>query len=131
MHEKLKNTALVALVIVSAALGGAAIAGAAGGSSSSSNAAAATTQSSPAQPPGPRGGMPPRRSDETPLSGETASKVRDAALAEVAGATIERLETDGDGHALYEAHVVKSDGTRATVYVDASFDVVSVESGRP
>src|SRR5215216_663343 len=127
MHEKLKNTALVALVIVSAALGGAAIAGAAGGSSSSSNAAAATTQSSPAQPPGPRGGLPPQRSDETPLSGETASKVRDAALAEIAGA-IERLETDGDGYALYEAHVVKSDGTRATVYVDASFDVVSVES---
>jgi uncharacterized membrane protein YkoI len=69
-----------------------------------------------------------QRSDETPLTGDTAEKVRAAALAELPGATIERVETDADGHAEYEAHVVKADGTRATVYVDEDFDVVSVES---
>ena len=45
------------------------------------------------------------------------------------GATIERVETDADGNAAYEAHMVKSDGTRVTVYVNKSFEVVSVESG--
>lgn len=29
-----------------------------------------------------------------------------------------------------EAHMVKSDGSRVTVYVNKSFDVVSVSSGR-
>ncbi|HJW74763.1 MAG TPA: hypothetical protein VJ787_03720 [Thermoleophilia bacterium] len=44
------------------------------------------------------------------------------------GATVVRIEIDADGHAAYEAHVVKSDGTPVTVYVDKSFNVVSVES---
>jgi hypothetical protein len=39
-----------------------------------------------------------------------------------------RVETDADGHAAYEAHVLKADGTPATVYVDKQFDVVSVET---
>ena len=51
-----------------------------------------------------------------------------AALAEVSGGTIDRVETDADGNAAYEAHMTKSDGTRVTVYVNKSFDVVSVES---
>jgi hypothetical protein len=40
----------------------------------------------------------------------------------------QRIETDADGHAAYEAHMLKADGTPATVYVDKSFDVVGVES---
>jgi len=47
----------------------------------------------------------------------------------VSGGTIERVETDADGNAAYEAHMVRSDGTRVTVYVNKSFDVVSVKSG--
>ena len=38
------------------------------------------------------------------------------------------VETDADGHAAYEAHMTKSDGTPVTVYVDKSFAVVSVET---
>jgi uncharacterized membrane protein YkoI len=68
-------------------------------------------------------------SDEALLTGETATRVREAALAETDG-EIERVETDADGHAAYEAHIVKDDGSRVTVYVDENFDVVSVESGR-
>jgi hypothetical protein len=56
------------------------------------------------------------------------SKVRAAALAAVSGGTIVRVETDADGHAKYEAHMTKSDGTPVTVYVNESFDVVSVET---
>ena len=46
------------------------------------------------------------------------------------GATIDRVETDADGNAKYEAHMTKTDGSRVTVYVNAQFEVVSVESGR-
>ncbi len=74
-------------------------------------------------------GLPPQRADETLLTGDTAAQVRKAALAKVSGGTIERVETDADGNAAYEAHMVRSDGTRVTVYVDKSFDVISVKSG--
>jgi hypothetical protein len=39
-----------------------------------------------------------------------------------------RVETDADGHAAYEAHMTKADGSLVTVYVDKSYDVVSVEA---
>ena len=83
-----------------------------------------TTQSAPSAQ-NPWGAQ---RSDETPLTGDTLAKVEAAALAEVPDATIIRVETDADGNAAYEAHVVKADRTPATVYVDKQFDVVSVES---
>jgi hypothetical protein len=72
-----------------------------------------------------------QRSDETPLSGDALQKVTAAAKAKEPGATIVRVETDADGHAAYEAHLVKSDGTPVTVYVNKQFEVVSVESGMP
>jgi uncharacterized membrane protein YkoI len=71
-----------------------------------------------------------QRSDETTLTGDTATKVKDAALAKTGGGTVERVETDADGHAAYEAHVLKTDGTHVTVYVDKQFEVVGTESGR-
>ena len=69
-----------------------------------------------------------QRSDETPLTGDTATSVTKAALAKTGGGTVERVETDADGNAAYEAHIVKSDGTRVTVYVDKQFNVVGVDS---
>jgi uncharacterized membrane protein YkoI len=123
MTDKLKNTLLVIATMTSLALGGAALAGAAssGNSSSSGTDAAASTGTAPA-------GLPRQRSDETLLTGDTESKVTAAALAKLPGGTIERVETDADGHAKYEAHMLKADGTRATVYVNESFEAVSVES---
>ena len=71
-----------------------------------------------------------QRPDETLLTGDTASKVQAAAVARVgSGATVSRVETDADGHAAYEVHMVEQDGSLVTVYVDKQFDVVSVESG--
>ena len=49
------------------------------------------------------------------------------AQAKVPGGTIVRVETDADGHAAYEAHMTKADGTPVTVYVDKNFNFVSVE----
>ena len=42
-----------------------------------------------------------------------------------------RVETDADGNAAFEAHVVQSDGKPATVYVSKAFEVVKVETGMP
>jgi hypothetical protein len=110
----------IAASIAALALGGSAIADAASGGGHSS------TANPPARAPP---GVPPQRADETPLTGDVAAQVRSAALAKVTGGTIERVETDADGNAAYEAHMTRNDGTRVTVYVNKSFDVVSVKSG--
>jgi len=131
MTDRVKNLLLIVLSITALALGGSAIAGAAsggGGSGSSNNSSSAQPQAPAGQPPQ-RAGLPPQRPDETLLTGDTAAKVRAAALAKVSGGTIDRVETDADGHAAYEAHMTRSDGSRVTVYVDKSFDVVGVQSG--
>ena len=69
------------------------------------------------------------RSDEKLLTGDTAAKVTAAAKAKEPTATIERVETDSDG--VYEAHMVRADGTHVTVQVDASFAVTAVQEGGP
>jgi hypothetical protein len=117
--------ALAALAVAIGIAGGSyGIASAASGSNSSTGTGTATT-TQPAASAQPWGGQ---RSDETLLTGDAESKVRAAALAEVSGGTIVRVETDADGHAAYEAHMTKSDGTPVTVYVDKSYNVVSVET---
>ena len=62
------------------------------------------------------------------LTRTTADKAKAAALAAVPGATIERVENDAEG-AVYEAHMVKSDGTHVTVKMDANFKVTGIETG--
>jgi uncharacterized membrane protein YkoI len=129
MTDKVKNTALVVSSLAALALGGSAIAGAASddNAASTSSSAAATTQDDNGNSQRPFGGQ---RSDETLLTGDAASKVSAAALAKVPGGTVERVETDADGNAKYEAHMTNADGSRVTVYVNVNFEVVSVESGR-
>jgi uncharacterized membrane protein YkoI len=67
-----------------------------------------------------------QRPDEHLLSGDTASKVRAAALPKYPGATVLRVETDSDG--VYEAHLTTADGQRVTVEVDKDFKVTGQES---
>jgi hypothetical protein len=123
--------AAMALGLAAGAYG---IGAAASGSGGTTTAASGTTtlqQTAAPATPGPGGARQPwggQRSDETPLTGNALTRVRQAALTRLPGATVERIETDADGHAAYEAHVVKSDGTPATVYVDEQFAVVSVET---
>jgi uncharacterized membrane protein YkoI len=127
---------VVAAIVVGAALGSYGIAAAASGSgsTSSSTATAPSASAAPAYgqaPPGATAQNPwgNQRSDETLLTGDTAAKVKQLALAKVGStATVVRVETDADGHAAYEAHMVKADGTPVTVYVDKSFTVVGVET---
>ena len=125
MTDRVKKLLLIVLSITALALGGSAIAGAAsggGGSKSSNNSTSSARPQAPA-------GLPPQRPDETLLTGDTEAKVRAAALAKVSGGTIDRVETDADGHAAYEAHMTRSDGSRVTVYVNKAFEVVGEQSG--
>ena len=112
-------------VVLGLVAGSYGVAAASGNGSSSTDST--TTKPAPSAP-DPQNPWGAQRSDETPLTGDTLAKVKAGALAEVPNATIVRVETDADGNAAYEAHVVKADGTPATVYVDKQFDVVSVES---
>jgi hypothetical protein len=131
-HRTMRVVAAVALAL-GVAGGSYGIAGAASssGSSSGSGVLPAALSADAAQPAAQPRGWGPQRSDETLLTGATASKVRAAAVAKEPGATVSRVETDADGHAAYEVHMVRSDGTLVTVYVDEQFDVVGEETGRP
>jgi hypothetical protein len=113
--------AVIAAIVAGVAAGSYGIASAASGSGSDSSSPAPSAQ----RPWGPQ------RSDETPLTGDALAKVTALAKAKVPGGTIVRVETDADGNAAYEAHMIKADGTPVTVYVDKRFNVVSVQSGRP
>ena len=120
--------------LLSSALVGAAIAGGAVGASVIGTAQAQTSStSSPASsstaPDADHGPHTANGITETPLTGDDLTKATAAAQAAVPGASVERVETDAEG-ATYEAHVTKSDGSEATVKLDASFNVTSVETGR-
>jgi hypothetical protein len=77
---------------------------------------------------GPGNGDPsqPQRNDEELLTGDTATQVTEAVLAEYPDATIERVETDSGG--VYEAHIVTTDDERLTVLVDENFEVTGTDS---
>jgi hypothetical protein len=134
MPRSITRPLAVVAMVVGIAGGSYGVASAASGTSSTPTTTTTTTtplSTSSQGPPGASASNPwgNQRSDETPLTGDTLAKVKAAAVAKVgSNATIVRIETDADGHAPYEAHMVKSDGTPVTVYVDKSFNVVSVES---
>jgi hypothetical protein len=122
-----KAAALIAMVVGLAA-GSYGVASAASGSGSSSTTTTTAAPSTPA-PPGASSSNPwgHQRSDETLLTGSALAKVTAIANSKVPGGTIVRVETDADGVAAYEAHMTKADGSPVTVYVDSSFQFVSVK----
>jgi uncharacterized membrane protein YkoI len=67
--------------------------------------------------------------NETDLTGDIAARVKAAVLAANARATVENMTTEDDGSAAYEAHITKTDGTHATVKLDANFTVTATEAG--
>jgi hypothetical protein len=142
--RSIRKPLAVTAIALGLTAGGYGVASAATGSQASSTspdaAAAATTNGAPSAatttgartaPAGATAQNPwgNQRSDETLLTGATLAKVKAAALDKVgSGSTIVRIETDADGNGAYEAHMLKSDGTPVTVYLDKSFSVVSVDS---
>jgi len=150
--DRKRSWVATAAIATGLAIGAAGIAGAAtGGSGSSATTAPSGSAQAPSgYAPGPMGqpgtqapngaqppsgaptGQDPATVDhgpgETLLTGDTATKVKDAALAKYPGATVIRVETDS-GDAEYEAHLRTSDGTMVTVLFDKDLDVTGTENG--
>jgi hypothetical protein len=128
--SSIRTKLTTAACIGAAAIAGAAVANAATSSSSSSSSSGSTGAQAPSgQPPqtGSAGRHTVNGKTETPLTGDVASKVRAAALAKVPG-TVERVETNVDSSAPYEAHIVKSDGTEVEVQVNSDYTVAAVNA---
>lgn len=135
-----KSTMVTAGVGVAAAvglaLGGSALANADQTTPSATSTSSATAPATPGEG-GAGGGVAngntdpskPMRSDEKLLTGDTLTKVTAAAKATEPTATIQRVETDSDG--VYEAHMVRTDGTPIIVQVGADFAVTTVQVGGP
>jgi hypothetical protein len=126
------NRAAVLVAIVVGVGGGSYGLASAASDGSTATTTTATTPSITAAPPstpGATAGAPwgHQRSDETLLTGDALAKVTAIAKDKVSGGTVIRVETDADGHAAYEAHMTRADGTPVTVYVDSSFQFVSME----
>jgi uncharacterized membrane protein YkoI len=125
IRSKLTTAAAVAAVAVSsAAIATAATSGTTTGTTSTaptSNGAVAA-QHDPS-----KGGHTVNGKTETLLTGDTEAKVKAAALAKVPG-TVERVETNVDSSAPYEAHIVKSDGTEVAVEVNSDYSVNAVST---
>jgi hypothetical protein len=122
-------------LVTAAAVAAAAVSGAAIATAATSGSPSSSSSSTPAAAPG--GGQGGRQHDpsqgghtvngktERLLTGDVEAKVRAAALAKVPG-TVERVETNVDSSAPYEAHIRKSDGTEVEVQVGSDYTVSAV-----
>ena len=143
LRKALISAGLVGSTMVGGAMGAALLSGTANAAETTTSTAPAATApavGAPADgrhgPGGPGGGnFDPSKGGhvangitETLLTGDTADKVKAAALAAVPGGTIQRVENDAEGSP-YEAHMTKADGSRVTVKVDSNFAVTSVDNG--
>jgi uncharacterized membrane protein YkoI len=139
MLNTIGKAVMAVAALAALALGGSVVADAAdNGSTTSSNSSAAQQGYGWGYGPPPNGAAPGggpagghvgkngRR--EEPLTGDTAAKVKKAALDKVPGGTVERVETDVDHGSPYEAHVRKSDGTELEVLVNRDFEVTAVNT---
>jgi uncharacterized membrane protein YkoI len=120
IRSKLVTVAVVGAAAVSAS----AVAGAAT-STTATPAASSSTTAAKHDPS--RGGHTVNGKTETLLTGDTAAKVKAAALAKVPG-TVERVETNVDSSAPYEAHIRKSDGTEVEVQISSDYSVAAVNA---
>ena len=121
----LRKTIVGAGVLAACAVAGVAVAAGAGSTTAAGSTTGTTTTTGSTTTT--RSGHVP----ETELTGDVLAKVRAAATAK-AGGTVDSATTENDGSdaaAAYEAHVTKADGSRVTVILDSTFNVLSVETG--
>ena len=124
--QGMRSKLVTAAAVAAAAVSGGAIANAAT-SSSTPPASSTAKQHDPS-----KGGHTANGKTEKLLTGDVAAKVKAAALAKVSG-TVERVETNVDSSAPYEAHIRKADGTEVEVQVTSDYAVAAVNTmgGRP
>ena len=123
----IRTKLVTAAAVGAAAVGGTAIANAASSSTTTTPAASGTAAQSQKQHDLSKGGHQRNGKTETLLTGDTAAKVKAAALAKVPG-TVERVETNVDSSAPYEAHIKKADGTEVEVQVNSDYSVAAVNA---
>jgi hypothetical protein len=124
----IRSKLVTGAIVGAAAVGGAAFASAASTPTTSSTPAASssTQQGQPPRDPS-QGGHTVNGKTEKLLTGDVEAKVRAAALAKVQG-TVERVETNVDSSAPYEAHIVKADGSEVEVQVNSDYTVAAVNA---
>src|SRR3954447_20579519 len=133
VRKALIGGGLAATALLGGALGASLFGTADAQSSGSTSTTAPAPQGAPGAPPAGQfdptkgGHVGQNGAREELLTGDTAEKVKAAALAAVPGGTVQRVETDAEGSP-YEAHMTKSDGSRVTVKVDSSFKVTNIEN---
>ena len=123
--QGMRSKLVTAAAVAAAAVSGGAIANAA--TSSSATPSASSTAKPPAKHDPSKGGHTANGKTEKLLTGDVAAKVRAAALAKVSG-TVERVETNVDSSAPYEAHIRKADGTEVEVQVSKDYSVAAVNA---
>jgi hypothetical protein len=135
LQKTVAGMAMVGATLTGGAIGAALVTGA--GAQTTSTTAAASQPAPPggdgqgrAFDPSKGGHVGANGATETLLTGDTAEKVKAAALAAVPGGTIQRVETDAEGSP-YEAHMTDASGKPVTVKVDKDFKVTGTESGGP
>ena len=121
MFSSVRKTLLTLGAFCAFAVGGAAFAGAAANKDSTSSSSSSSSSSSTAAS---RSGRPMHEQ----LTGDTAAKVKAAALKKVPGATVLRVQSGGHGGSAYHAHMRKSDGTEVVVLVNKDFEATAVET---
>jgi uncharacterized membrane protein YkoI len=126
MFKKVRSGVIALAVLGAIAVGASAIAGAASNSGTTGTTGSQGSSGATAQRPDPAALS--HGPGETLLTDGNATKVKQAALDKVPGATVLRVETDAQGSA-YEAHLRKSDGSEVTVKVDKQFNATAVENG--
>jgi uncharacterized membrane protein YkoI len=124
--QGMRSKLVTAAAVAAAAVSGGAIANAAT-SSSSATPTASSTAKPPAKHDPSKGGHTANGKTEKLLTGDVAAKVKAAALAKVSG-TVERVETNVDSSAPYEAHIRKADGTEVEVQVSKDYSVAAVNT---
>jgi uncharacterized membrane protein YkoI len=122
--QGMRSKLVTAAAVAAAAVSGGAIANAA---TSSSTPSASSTAKPPARHDPSKGGHTANGKTEKLLTGDVAAKVKAAALAKVSG-TVERVETNVDSSAPYEAHIRKADGTEVEVQVSKDYSVAAVNT---
>jgi hypothetical protein len=72
-------------------------------------------------------GVGPLGDDEASLSGPAADRAKAAALEITGGGSANEVERDSEQGATYEVEVTKPNGKTVDVYLDASYNLVSVD----
>ncbi len=116
----------IGAILLATVIGGASLAGVA----LPANAATLEHSSASSSPAATEAGHRAHHGTRTPLTGEVAAKVTAAALAANPAATVKHV-AGNTTKGTYVAQILNSDGTRATVHLDASFAVTSTTTHPP